>query len=207
MQAMSDPRAAEILKFWFAGGLAVARSRWFVHDPAVDAEIARRFAGDIQQAASGQLDHWKSDPTGVLALVVLLDQFPRYCYRDTAKAYENDDRARDIALGAIAAELDNKLDPVARGVLYTPLMHAEDREAQRESVATFKMLADGAAWSGAGPEVISHLRSITYFATRNAAVIERFGRFPMRNLALGRASTEAELEFLAEPTTLRESTW
>jgi uncharacterized protein (DUF924 family) len=143
----------------------------------------------------------------VLALVVLLDQFPRYCYRDSARAYANDERAREITLEAIANGIDKKLDPIARGVLYTPLMHAEDREAQRTSVATFKMLADGAAWSGAGPEVISHLRGITYFATRNAAVIERFGRFPMRNLALGRPSTPAELEFLAEPTTLRESTW
>jgi uncharacterized protein (DUF924 family) len=204
---MADPRADEILRFWFAGGLGAARNRWFVHDPQVDAELARRFADDIGRAASGQLDAWKPDPTGALALVVLLDQFPRYVWRDTAQAYATDPVARAITIDAMGTGLDRKLDPVARGVFYSPLMHAEDREVQRISVATYKMLADTAARSGGGVEVVGHLRSIIYFATRNAAVIDRFGRFPMRNAALGRQSSAAEVEFLAEPTTLRESTW
>jgi uncharacterized protein (DUF924 family) len=201
-----DPRANEILTFWFSGGLSAARNRWFLYDPQVLAEIRHRFGSDIERAGRGELDAWIVDPTGVLAVVVLLDPFNRYINRDSPLAFAYDDVARAATLRAMSAGLDRKLDPIARGVLYLPLMHAEDREAQRASVSAYKALADSAARAGAGPEVISHVRSMLYLATRNAAIVERFGRFPDRNALLGRTTTSAEQEFLGEPSTLRDPT-
>jgi uncharacterized protein (DUF924 family) len=203
---VADQRANEILTFWFSGGLSAARNRWFLYEPKVLAEIQQRFGSDIERAGRGDLDAWMSDPTGVLAIVVLLDPFNRYIHRDSPQAFVHDDKARQATLRAMSAGIDRKLDPIARGVLYLPLMHAEDREAQRASVSAYKALADSAARAGAGPEVISHVRSTLYLATRNAAVVERFGRFPERNPLLGRTSTPAELEFLGEPSTLRDPT-
>jgi uncharacterized protein (DUF924 family) len=199
MKAMPDPRAEEILRFWFGAGDASSRKRWFVPDPAFDAEIRDKFAADAERAANGALGGWALDPRGALALVVLLDQFPRNVHRGTELAFAADARALAVTRDAIATGLDRRLGLVERAMLYMPLMHSEDRELQRESVDRFGGLAEEAARTGSPEDVVEYLRAAADFAGRHAAIIERFGRFPHRNAVLGRTSTGEEVQFLTEP--------
>jgi uncharacterized protein (DUF924 family) len=196
---MAEARAEEILRFWFGAGDASARKRWFVPDPAFDDEIRTRFADDAERAARGQLTAWGIDPRGALALVVLLDQFPRNVHRGTELAFAADARALGVTRDAIATGLDRQLSLVERAMLYMPLMHSEDREVQRQSLAVFRALADDAVTGGAPAEVLDYIRTAQDFAGKHAAIIERFGRFPHRNAVLGRTSTGDEVEFLSEP--------
>lgn len=180
-------RVEEILGFWF-GGEEGYREVWFRKDEAFDREVRDRFAEDYERAAAGELDGWMSSPRGCLALILLLDQFPRNLFRGDPRAFATDEKARAVADHAVSTGLDRGLSPVERMFVYLPFEHSESVEDQRRSVELF--LALDAELEA--PEVLD-------YAVRHREVIERFGRFPHRNEVLGRASTPEEEEFLKEP--------
>lgn len=171
----------EILAFWFA---PETRERWFAPDPAFDAEIARRFGPLIEEAADGRLALWAREPHGSLALCILLDQFPRHVWRGTARAFAYDGFARRVAHEALASGQDRELAPEERLFLYLPLEHSEDLSDQERCVELVVALGDP-TWLD--------------YAVRHRDIIARFGRFPHRNAALGRASTAEEEAFLQGP--------
>lgn len=184
------PDAAEVIDFWF-GSTAPTQPRevWFRKDEAFDALIRARFGPRIEQALAGGLADWDATPHGALARVVVLDQFTRNVFRGSARAFAGDTLALAAARAAVARGDDRRLAPVMRPFVYLPFEHAEDAAAQAESLRLFGALA------AAHPEQADLLE----WARRHAAVIERFGRYPHRNEALGRESTAAEAAFLREP--------
>ena len=187
----------DVLTFWFGppGSPPLANAkRWFERDPAFDAEIAARFGELTKRAGAGELEAWRDTPTGALALVIVLDQFSRNLHRDSPLAFENDPAARDVAKDVHARSLDRALPPALRSFLYLPYEHAEDPGLQEESVALFAELR-----AEAPPELADYLEVTLDYARRHRDIVARFGRFPHRNRALGRASTPAEIEFLKEP--------
>lgn len=200
-----NPRADSVLRFWFGEPgvpLATVAGRWFTKDPAFDAEVRTTFGDLMAQAARGELDEWArpaGNPRELLALVVLLDQFPRNVYRESPRAFEQDAKALGLCQEARRRGDDEKLGLVERAVLYLPLMHAEDGAVQDASMTVFHRLADDATKAGASEEVIRYLRSAHDFAVRHARVVERFGRFPHRNEILKRPSRPEEEAFLKEP--------
>lgn len=167
---------------------------WWRKQADVDAEIRRRFAPVVQQAANGGLDGWLAALRGRLALVLLTDQFPRNIWRGAAPAFAFDALARRWAKEAIRLGLDQEARPIERVFLYLPLEHSEDLADQRESVRLFDRLA--AAVPAAQREAFAGYLD---FARRHLDIVERFGRFPHRNAALGRETTAAEAEFLRQP--------
>jgi uncharacterized protein (DUF924 family) len=181
-------KAEEVLDFWFGTGGKV-RVEWFRKDPAFDAEIARRFGTLIDEAVAGGLRDWKADARSALARIVLLDQFTRNTRRDSAGAFAGDALALEAAREMVASGADQRLPPEQRSFVYLPFEHAEDLGAQDESVRLFTALA-GVWADGAGNLDYAH---------RHSVIIERFGRFPHRNAALGRPSTPEEIEFLKQP--------
>ena len=187
---MSD--IEEILTFWFdeirdePAYFEEYAPRWFVQNADFDRQIVQRFQADYELAAQGQLTHWTQTARGGLALILVLDQFPRNMFRNDPRAFATDPLARQIAEQMIAAGLDRQLRLVERYFVYVPFMHSEDRTHQQRSVMLFQQLAEERAYFD------------TSYAVRHQEVIERFGRFPHRNTVLGRASTPAELEFLKQ---------
>jgi uncharacterized protein (DUF924 family) len=185
-------RALEILAFWLGGeervGNAEPRGVWFERDDEFDAEIERRFVPDHEKAAAGELDGWLETPEGALALVILLDQFPRNLFRGSPRAFATDARARHAAREAVRRGFDQLVSQVERWFLYLPFEHSEDLEDQRLSVSLFAALGDD-----------EESRRVHDYAVRHKEIIERFGRFPHRNETLGRVSTPEEEEFLSEP--------
>jgi uncharacterized protein (DUF924 family) len=196
---MAETRAEEILKFWFGAQDAAARSRWFTPDPAFDDTIRTRFSEDASRASRGELDAWTADPRGALALVILLDQFPRNVHRGSELAFASDERAVAVTRAAIAAGQDRQLSLVERTMMYMPLMHAEDRELQHQCLAVFRALSDDAVRTGAARDVLDYVRAANEYASKHAAIVEQFSRFPHRNAVLGRTSTGLEVQFLTEP--------
>jgi uncharacterized protein (DUF924 family) len=181
---------ASILDFWFAEGTASWRKAWFVKDAAFDAEIGARFGALVGPAREGRLDAWAETPQGALALLLLLDQFPRNLYRGTAEAFASDSHARAIARAAVlGAGFDRGLAPMQRIFFYLPFEHGEALADQDLSVALFEGLRDIPALAAPGGTID--------YAWRHRAVIQRFGRFPHRNAALGRASSPEEQAWLA----------
>ncbi|MGH0029237.1 MAG: DUF924 family protein [Myxococcota bacterium] len=194
---MSDD-AEELLAFWFgpldADGAPgdAARARWFDPPDGFDAELARRFGSRVEEALDGGLAEWAATPRGRLALVLLLDQLPRNVHRGRARAFAGDARALALAFEAIERGDDRALLPIERCFLYLPLMHAEDASVQERCVEVFTHLAREPA-----PDVVARqIAASLSFARTHRDAIARFGRFPARNAALGRASTEAERAFL-----------
>ena len=186
-----------VLSFWFGppGAPPLDRAeRWFKADPAFDEAVRAQFAEVVTRGAAGELEAWRESPPGALALVIVLDQFPRNLHRGSARAFAADAAARDVSLDALARAFDRALSPVERWFLYMPLMHAEDRALQERAVALYEGLA-----AGAEPRLAESLAGAADFARRHRDVIARFGRFPHRNAALGRASTREEIAFLAGP--------
>jgi len=182
----------DILGFWFAEGPDQFRQAWFTKDAAFDAEIARRFATLVGPAREGALDAWAETPEGVLALLILLDQFPRNLFRGTPDAFASDAHALAVARRVvIQRRLDLALTPTQRVFLYLPFEHAESLEAQDLSVALFEGLRDWGPHAAPGGTIA--------YAWAHRAVIARFGRFPHRNAVLGRESTAAERAYLAQP--------
>ncbi|UPY38214.1 DUF924 family protein [Sediminicoccus sp. KRV36] len=182
----------DILDFWFADGPNTPREAWFKKDPAFDAEIAGRFGPFVAPAREGRLDAWAATPEGALALLILLDQFPRNLFRGSPESFASDGHALALALRIVLTErMDLALTPTQRVFLYLPFEHAEAMEAQNLSVALFEGLRDSPAHAAPGKSIV--------YAWAHRAVIARFGRFPHRNAILGRASTPAELAYLAQP--------
>lgn len=188
---------AEVHAFWFgpdggAGSAAGFRPEWFRKDAAFDASIRARFGPLVERALTLPADAppaWGAGPADLLAEILVLDQFPRNLYRGQARAFAGDARALTLALALIGRGDDRRLRPLERLFAYLPLEHAEDLALQDRSVALFGALAAEDAEFG---EVLD-------YAERHRDVIRRYGRFPHRNAALGRASTPAEVEYLAQP--------
>lgn len=181
----------DILTFWFedpTGVTATSRKVWFAKKPAFDAEIRDRFWVAYEQAAAGQFDTWQATASGCLALVLLLDQFPRHLFRRQPQAFATDAKALAVAEGAIARGFAQTLPLIQRWFLYIPFMHSEDLAMQQRSVELFQELAHDPA-----------TQSAYTYALRHRAVIEQFGRFPHRNVILERQNTPDETEFLKQP--------
>ena len=185
MDAM-DSRAAEILAFWF--GSADRDRRWFEKNAAFDTEVRGRFLALHAEGAAGKLARWKNEPADCLALIVLLDQFPRNMFRGTARAFATDPLALEAARHALAKGFDRALRPVERMFVYLPYEHAESLEEQLRCCELTAPLAGFAETADA-----------YRYATLHRDIIQRFGRFPHRNAILGRPSTPEEIEFLKGP--------
>ncbi|MEZ5815158.1 MAG: DUF924 family protein [Alphaproteobacteria bacterium] len=170
----------EILHFWFE---ELEPQQWFQQSDAVDEEIRERFSVTHEMAADGLCQHWAVDADGSLALVIVLDQFPRHMYRGDPKSFASDERALLVAKQALHKGFDQILEPVKRGFLYLPFQHSETLSDQKKSVELFGAMAEE---NPAGD----------MYAKRHLVPIEKFGRFPHRNEVLGRESTDEELEFL-----------
>jgi len=179
---------AHVLEFWFGVAPGKARAEWFRKDAAFDEEIRTRF-GALHEAASRRaLEAWRAEPHSMLALVVVLDQFSRNLYRGDARAFAQDAHARECAREALARGDDQGLLPVQRQFLYLPLEHSEDLADQERCVELMRSL-----------EAYEPTRGLTEWAVKHRDIVARFGRFPHRNAALGRASTPEEIAFLEQP--------
>ena len=172
-----DPQ--DVLNFWKTAG----EKKWFAKNDDFDADIKREFLGLYEDAASGKYDHWAEEPDACLALIIVLDQFPRNMFRDDPKAFAADAKALEIAGFAKARNHGSKVDDDLGGFLFMPYMHSENIEDQHESVRLQK--------SFGGPENVKA-------AEWHLDIIRRFGRFPHRNPVLGRTMTQAEQEYLNE---------
>lgn len=192
--------AASILQFWFgepaADAIVAVRQAplWWQKKAETDARIRARFETLVEMAAAGGLATWEQTPDGRLALIILLDQFPRNMYRDSPQAFACDPLARDLCLQGLEHGDDLRLRPIERVFFYLPLEHAEDRVLQAQSVELFEALAASTRQSG-----VADLSSYAEFARRHQRIIERFGRFPHRNAILGRVSSAEEEAFLKTP--------
>ena len=175
----TDVAPADILAFWSDAG----PDRWYKRDDAFDAELRRRFLGLWQKASAGELPAWEASDDGALALVIVLDQFPRNMFRGDARTYASDAMARDVAYRAIGRGVDARIDPLLRQFLYLPFNHSEDLSDQLRCVELTRAAgnAENLKW-----------------AEHHADIIRRFGRFPHRNRVLGRDSTPEEQAFLDE---------
>ena len=173
-----------VLKFWFER----ERKAWFEKNPQFDEEIRQRFRGLYQLGAAGELREWRQAPASCLALVVLLDQFPRNMFRGSAQAFAADPLARDAARVIVDSGWDKAMTPDERLFAYLPFEHSESLADQERCVALMKEIA-----------VFPETTDMPKWAEAHLVIIRRFGRFPHRNAALGRASTPEELEFLQQP--------
>ena len=191
-------RIEAILSFWFkeaelsAPQIDRRMDIWFGEDPVFDHEIEKEFASDVDEASQGQLDHWAHQPRGRLALILLLDQFRRNIYRNSAKAFEKDRAALKICVEGAMAKKDAGLSPIERVFFYMPLQHAESAKVQAKSCELYNKLAG--AVSGTHRETFM---TIVQFAELHRDIIDQFGRFPHRNALLGRKNTPEEDEYLA----------
>lgn len=175
--------ARSVLDFWF---VELGPEKWFVKDDSLDGEIHDRFGPTYRRAHDGELGGWIAAPEGCLALVIVLDQFPRNLFRDDLHAFATDPHARALLHHALDEGFDKALDARQRQFLYMPLQHSEDREDQELSVKLNATLG---------------IDDVLKFAHAHKDIIDRFGRFPHRNAMLGRESTAEETEFLTQPGT------
>lgn len=194
--------ALEVRRFWFGrlplkpDGLAERVTLWFGSGPEeqqTDELVRSRFSGLIERAATGELSAWADSPRRRLSLILLLDQFPRHVYRGTSRAFATDREALGLALSGMQSAADAALTPVERIFFYMPLQHAEVRDAQEESVAAYRRLLNEAP-----AELKKLFASSLEYAQQHRSIVARFGRFPHRNRALGRANTAEEEAYLAE---------
>ncbi|MDI1238854.1 MAG: DUF924 domain-containing protein [Polaromonas sp.] len=198
--SISSPGSASpdlVLDFWFGDGLTLGwpsqdmGKRWFTGGPQLDEDIRQTFGKLVEQALAGRLADWEAQPLSRLALVILLDQFPRNIFRGTEKAFAGDEQAQHLVSEALARRMDEALPWVGRVFLYMPLTHAESLALQEEGVRRFSALV------AAVPEAHrASVQSSLDFAVKHRDIIARYGRFPHRNNALGRTSSALEFEFL-----------
>ena len=175
---MSDlPSPAEIVSFWRGAGPA----RWFSKDAAFDAEIRSRFLPTYEAAARRELERWADEAEGALALILVLDQFPRNIFRDNPKAFATDAHAREIAYGVVGKGFADEIGPPLKRFFFLPMMHSEGLADQQFCV---EMLTRNGDAEGAA------------FGRLHLDIIARFGRFPHRNAVLGRQTTPEEQAFL-----------
>ena len=173
----TDTTPHAVVEFWKQAG----PTHWFAKDEAFDKRFRETFYTAHFQAARRELEPWAAQPEGALALLLLLDQYPRNAFRGTAHMFATDPLARFYARKVIEAQLDQQIETALRGFCYLPFEHSEDADDQRLSLELHEKL---------NPQDIR-------WAKEHADIIERFGRFPHRNDALGRVSTEEERTFLA----------
>lgn len=198
-----DDRIEEVLQAWFGAPdepPTERQKRWFMPNPAYDAELRTRFGDLVEDAARGLLDDWQATARGSLALVVLLDQLSRNIYRGSPRAFAQDAQALAVSRAAMEAGHDRELGFDERMVMLLPFEHTEGRGVQRESVAAFEALHADAVAAGAPAGQVAMLAAGVDFARKHADVIERFGRYPRRNAVLERTSTADELEYLSGPS-------
>jgi uncharacterized protein (DUF924 family) len=184
-------RHEALLTFWFGHGTAEylrPRAVWFTKDAAFDTEVRARFLPDWERASRGELAAWADEPERCLAYIILCDQVPRNIFRGDAKAFSTDPLARDAATRAVDRGDDRTLPPVQRWFVYLPFEHSESLDDQRTAVALFEQLRDDPTSAVA-----------IEYGRKHLEIIERFGRFPHRNAALGRPSTPEEEAFLLTP--------
>lgn len=174
IEAPEEARA--VTEFWRAAG----QSRWFAKDPVFDRSFRERFADAYARAARGELWSWEQTAEGALALIVLLDQYPRNSFRGTPRMYATDAAARDVAARAVAAGFDRGVPLELQLFVILPFGHSEVLADQERSVELSRRL---------GQPNLAH-------AEHHRDIVRRFGRFPHRNAILGRASTEAERHYL-----------
>jgi uncharacterized protein (DUF924 family) len=170
------PAVADVLAFWREAGPA----KWFKKDAAFDAQFRERFLAGHEAAVRGELQDWLGSADGALALLILLDQFPRNAFRGSERMFASDAQALEVARRALAAGFDQQVDQALRNFFYLPLMHSESLPDQQRAVALTEPLGADAH----------------RFALLHRDIIERFGRFPHRNAVLGRATTPQEQAFL-----------
>jgi len=169
--------SAEIVAFWREAG----PDMWFASDHAFDLTVRSRFFAVHEDAAAGRLAAWLDSAEGALALVLLLDQFPRNMFRDDARSFATDAMARAVADAALARGFDRATDLPMRQFFYLPFMHSEALADQDRCVRLSEELNDA---------------ELLRYAREHRDVIKKFGRFPHRNRALGRVTTPTEQEFL-----------
>jgi uncharacterized protein (DUF924 family) len=192
--------ANAVLAFWFGSDTddaTVARQKgamWWKSDPAIDDEMRLRFADLVEMAGRDELAGWASTPQGLLALIILTDQFPRNIHRNTLRAFFFDPLARAHCRDGIARGMDSRLRPIERVFHYLPLEHSESLPDQHESMRLFSALA-----ASAGADLKELFDGYLRYAERHRDIIARFGRFPHRNSILGRPSTAEEIAFLQTP--------
>ena len=174
---MSEAAAAEIVSFWREAG----PERWFEKDQDFDFVIRSRFLAIHGAAARGELAAFEESAEGALALVILLDQFPRNMFRDSARAFATDALARAVASRALARGFDGATDRMMRPLFYLPFMHSEVLADQDRSLRLHEAFGDA---------------DLSRYALIHRDIVARFGRFPHRNRAIGRDSTPAEQAFL-----------
>jgi uncharacterized protein (DUF924 family) len=172
---------AEVLQFWFTES---GPKSWWAVDPAFDDQVRTRFGALHARAAGGELHAWRAAPQGQLAEIIVLDQFSRHLFRGTAAAFAQDLAALVLAQEAVSMRAHLALEQVERVFLLLPYMHSESREIHVEAERLFR------EFTPAGNHD---------FELRHKAIVDRFGRYPHRNAALGRASTPEEVEFLKQP--------
>jgi uncharacterized protein (DUF924 family) len=172
--------ADDILRFWFE---EISPQQWWQRDATFDETLRQRFGSLHAEASRAELWTWRETAAGRLAEIIVLDQFSRNIYRDDARAFANDTLALGLAQEAVRAGADLRIAPERRAFVYMPYMHSESPAIHEVAVELFRERAPG---------------NLDY-ALRHKAIIDRFGRFPHRNGALGRASTPSEIAFLAEP--------
>ena len=175
MTAMALP--GDVVAFWRDAG----PDRWFKRDEAFDQDIRRRFLATYEAGARGELETWTETSESALALVIVLDQFPRNMFRGDARAFATDTKARGVADRATARGFDRAVPTSERLFFYLPFEHSESEADQARAIALIAALGDA---------------DLTRWAQLHADIIKRFGRFPHRNTALGRTSTREEQAFL-----------
>ena len=171
----------DVLRFWF---VETAPESWWKSDAAFDEEICRRFAPLHARGSQGELSGWRATPAGRLAEVIVLDQFSRNLFRESARAFAQDLAALVLAQDAVAAGAHLALDPVQRAFLLLPYMHSESAAIHVEAERLFREFTPQENYD---------------FELQHKAIVDRFGRFPHRNAVLGRPSTPEEVEFLRQP--------
>jgi uncharacterized protein (DUF924 family) len=172
------PRAEAVVAFWFEAGPA----QWFAKQPEFDETFRDRFIAEHEAAARGDLMDWMAWPEAALALLILLDQFPRNAFRGTPRMYATDALARELAASAVEAGYDRQVRQGLELFFYLPFSHSEDIRDQERGVALCSRLR---------PSDLAH-------AEGHRDIIRRFGRFPHRNPILGRTMTAEEQRFLDE---------
>ena len=191
-------RIDAILSFWFKEHALTApqidrrMDIWFGEDEVFDMECKKEFEGDVARASAGELEHWGDDSRGRLALILLLDQFRRNIYRNTADAFAMDRLALKYCVEGAREKKDKGLTAIQQAFFYMPLQHAESLKVQDKAVEIFNRLAEAVS-----PTYRETFETMATFAELHRDIIAQFGRFPHRNKLLGRENTPEEDEYLA----------
>jgi uncharacterized protein (DUF924 family) len=199
---MQENKLESILTFWFEdlkdGEMPPEEKMkmWWEKDEATDEYIRTNFESDLLSAMEGGLQEWKDSPRGILAFIILLDQFSRNIYRGLPAAFSQDSIALKTSARGIEKGFDKDLHPAQRVFFYMPYMHSEDIRMQEKSLQLFRGLEKEFKTF---PKLLPALSENRKYAEAHYDIIKRFGRYPHRNEILGRESTSEELEFLKQP--------